>query len=61
MTGVDPLYKEEAQRLSERCKELTRLLCLAGRSAYKNEIVHNDVIKWWDEHKKIDDEHGETW
>ena len=59
--GVDPHYKAEAERLSARCKELTILLCDAGKARYRKTDIPTSVLNWWDEHCKLDAEHGEPW
>lgn len=59
--GVDPYYKAEAERLSARCKEMTILLCAAGRARYRKEEIPVEVLNWWDEHCTLDREHGEPW
>lgn len=60
-SGVDPKYREEAERLAGRCKQLTQLLCAAGRARYRKEEIPPDVLTWWDEHCKLDRLHGEPW
>lgn len=59
--GVDPHFKYEAERLSKRCAELTNLLCSAGRARYNKTDIPVAVLKWWDEHCKIDRARGEPW
>ena len=59
--GVDPSYRDEAERLSKRCKELTALLCKAGRARYHKTDIPVEVLNWWQEHCKIDAAHGEPW
>lgn len=59
--GHDPYFKAEAERLSARCKELTTLFCAAGRARHRKEEIPVEVLNWWDEHCKLDLEHGEPW
>jgi sirohydrochlorin ferrochelatase len=59
--GHDPHYKQEAQRLSERCKELTILLCKAGRARHTKTNIPPEVIDWWNHHCKLDKSKGEPW
>ena len=59
--GHDPYYKDEAKRLSDRCHKLTDLLCKVGRACYKKTLIPNDVIEWWEEHRRIDAFHGNDW
>lgn len=66
--GLDPRYREESEqlrretkRLSDRCRKLTDLLCKAGRARYRKTTIPVEVLKWWDEHCKIDRAHGEPW
>lgn len=61
VNGVDPHYKAEAERLSARCQEMTMLLCAAGRARYRKTEIPVEVLAWWDEHCKLDREHGEPW
>ena len=48
-------------RLSERCKEMTDLLCKAGRARHSKTDIPVEVLKWWDEHMELDRTHGEPW
>lgn len=59
--GHDPYYEEEARRLSSRCKELTELLCSAGKARYNKTNIPKAVLVWWDSHCKLDKSHGEPW
>ena len=59
--GHDPHFAEEAKRLSIRCKELTNLLCQAGRARHNNTNIPYEVIAWWDNHCKLDKSRGEPW
>ena len=59
--GIDPSWKVEAERLSERCKLLTDLLCKAGRARVNKTDIPPEVLSWWDEHCEIDRQHGEPW
>lgn len=59
--GHDPKFREEAERLSHRCQELTNLLCQVGRARYKKTNVPAAVLEWWDTHCKLDKRRGEPW
>lgn len=59
--GGDPYFKAEAERLSARCKELTNLLCAVGRARHGKTDIPPEVLNWWNDHCKLDAEHGEPW
>lgn len=66
--GYDPSSKyeieqleKENKRLSDRCSNLTELLCATGRARYRKTEIPVEVLAWWDDHCKIDREHGEPW
>lgn len=59
--GVDPFYEEEAKRLALRCNMLTNLLCQAGRARHNKTDIPVEVLKWWDNHCKMDRLRGEPW
>lgn len=59
--GHDPHYKMEAERLSKRSKELTDLLCKAGRARYNKTNIPAEVLAWWSRHCEIDRKRGEPW
>ena len=59
INGVDPEYKAEAERLSVRCQEMTRLLCSVGESILHDEPVSAEVLAWLDEHAQVDSEREE--
>ncbi len=53
--------KAETKRLSARCEKLTELLCSAGRARYRKTNIPASVLKWWEDHCKLDRKHGEPW
>jgi hypothetical protein len=59
--GHDPQYREEAKRLSQRCQELTNLLCMAGRARHNKTEIPPEVLNWWEDHCKRDRKKGEPW
>jgi hypothetical protein len=66
--GHDPHYKtmynearQEALRISKRAAALTDLLCKAGRARHNKTDIPPEVLKWWEEHCKLDRLRGEPW
>lgn len=64
----DELYEDfinnlpkEIKRLKKECDYLTDLLCMAGRAYTNKTAIPNDVLKWWEDHKKWDDARGSKW
>lgn len=51
----------EMKRLSNRCHELTQLLCEAGRARADRRIPSRKVRAWWREHSNLDAENGKPW
>lgn len=51
----------ELERLEKRCATLTKLLCAAGRARLNEAAPPDAVLKWWEEHRKHDEETGNPW
>lgn len=58
--GVDPRYKDDAERYKDEVDRLTKLLCTAGR-AYINGGVPEELQTWWDRHAELDGIRGLPW
>lgn len=50
-----------ASALEKDVKELTELLCKAGRAYWAKEAVPYEVMRWWEWHSKIDASKGKPW
>lgn len=59
--GHDPAAQRRADELKRRLDEVTDLLCKAGRARYNGTKIPAAVLKWWDDHCKIDKSRGEPW
>lgn len=53
--------KQEINRLSKRCHELTELLCEAGRARAERRRPALKVRNWWTQHAKLDAANGKPW
>jgi hypothetical protein len=48
-------------QLRNECNKLTNLLCMTGRARHNKTNIPQEVIDWWKNHCKQDEERGEPW
>lgn len=53
--------QKENNRLSDRCKALTTLLCMAGRAYFNKKDMPTSVVGYWKAHKELDESNGRPW
>ena len=62
MPCYDPQAHEDCRQCRKEVNRLTDLLCQAGR-AFVNAgaVPPPEVLDWWDQHRKWDEERSEPW
>jgi len=66
--GSDPRTEFELTKqirrnreLNDRNNELAQMLCAVGRARMSKTPIPVSVLKWWDDHCRMDRLHGEPW